>query len=62
MQHRRALLTATLGFALSAAGETIYFVNSNRTRVLDAVLFEAQENGVSMGRAPDGTAFRLMRS
>ena len=45
---------ATLGFALSAAGEAIYLVNSNQTRVLDAVLFEGQENGVSTGRAPDG--------
>ena len=45
---------ATLGFALSAAGEAIYLVNSNQTRVLDAILFEGQESGVSTGRAPDG--------
>jgi hypothetical protein len=45
---------ANMNFALSAAGETIYFVNPGRTRVLDAVQFDAQENGVSMGRWPDG--------
>lgn len=44
-----------LGFALSAAGETVYFWNSNHTRLLDAVQFAAQENGVSFGRHPDGT-------
>ena len=43
-----------LGFALSAEGETIYFKNPQNSRVLDAVRFEAQENGVSMGRYPDG--------
>ena len=44
----------TLGFSLSSAGEAIYFVNSNQTRVLDAARFEGQESGVSMGRIPDG--------
>ena len=43
-----------LGFALNAAGETVYLVNSNATRVLDAVRFRAQENGVASGRCPDG--------
>ena len=43
-----------MNFALAAAGETIFFVNPGRTRVLDAVQFDAQENGVSMGRWPDG--------
>ncbi len=47
--------TATqLGFALSADGDAIYLVNSNQTRVLDAVKFAGQENGVSMGRYPNG--------
>ncbi len=41
-------------FALSAAGETIYFKNPSGTRVLDAVRFEGQENGVATGRYPDG--------
>jgi hypothetical protein len=45
-----------LGFALSAAGETIYLVNPDRTRVLDAVRFEGQAPGVSMGRHADGAA------
>ena len=43
-----------LNFALSAAGETIYFKNPASTRVLDAVRFEGQENGVATGRYPDG--------
>src|SRR5262249_19748992 len=46
----------TLGFRLSAAGETIYLVNALNTRVLDAVRFQGQANGVSSGRYPDGTA------
>ncbi len=46
----------TLGFALSALGERIYLVNSNKTRVIDAVKYDAQGNGVSMGRSPDGAA------
>jgi hypothetical protein len=45
---------ANMNFALSAAGETIYFKNPAATRVLDAVRFEAQENGVATGRYPDG--------
>jgi len=49
-----AFAEATLGFALSASGEAIYFWNSNQTRVLDAITFAGQENGVSTGRYPDG--------
>lgn len=44
-----------LGFSLSAAGETIYLVNPDRTQVIDAVRFGGQENGVSSGRPADGT-------
>ncbi|NGO39706.1 hypothetical protein G4L39_09915 [Limisphaera ngatamarikiensis] len=44
-----------LGFALNAAGETIYLIASNGLRVLDAVRFGGQENGVSSGRTPDGS-------
>ena len=43
-----------LGFSLAAEGEQIFLVNSNQTRVLDAVAFDGQENGVSTGRYPDG--------
>ncbi|MDB6041402.1 MAG: exported protein of unknown function [Verrucomicrobiales bacterium] len=43
-----------LGFALSAAGETIYLKNPEGNRVLDVVRFDAQGPGVSMGRSPDG--------
>jgi hypothetical protein len=45
---------AELGFALSADGEQIFLVNSNRTRVIDAVPFRGQANGVPEGRYPDG--------
>ncbi|MEY2407836.1 MAG: hypothetical protein QOF48_506, partial [Verrucomicrobiota bacterium] len=47
---------AVLGFSLSASGERLYLVNSNQTRVLDAVKYDSQGNGVSMGRSPDGGA------
>lgn len=43
-----------LGFALAADGETIFFKNAARTRVIDAVRFAGQENGIATGRAPDG--------
>lgn len=45
---------STLGFALSSDGERVFLMNSNRTRVLDAIAFEAQANGVAFGRVPDG--------
>ncbi len=43
-----------LGFALNSSGETVYLINAAGTRVLDAIRFGAQENGVSSGRASDG--------
>ena len=43
-----------MNFSLNAAGETIYFKNAAQTRVLDVLTFDAQENGVSLGRYPDG--------
>lgn len=46
--------TETTGFALSSGGERIYFVNPSQTRVLEALVFEAQANGVSRGRYPNG--------
>ena len=45
---------ATMGFGLNAAGESIYFKNPGLARVLDAVQFNAQQNGVATGRWPDG--------
>lgn len=44
-----------LGFRLSAAGEEVYLLSRDGTRVLDAIRFGAQENGVSSGRVPDGS-------
>ena len=49
-----ALDEVQLGFRLNAAGETLYLISSNATRVLDAVRCGDQENGVSAGRSPDG--------
>ena len=45
-----------LNFALSGAGETIYFKNPDQSRVLDAVSFGGQEHGVAAGRWPDGAS------
>lgn len=52
-----------LGFALSAQGETLYLIHSNATKVLDAVRYTDQENGVATGRWPDGAPdfYRLSR-
>lgn len=43
-----------LGFALNAAGETIYLLAPDGSRVIDALRFGAQQNGVAWGRFPDG--------
>ena len=43
-----------LGFVLNGAGETVYLLKPDRSRVLDALQFEAQADGVSYGRWPDG--------
>lgn len=45
---------AELGFGLQGDGETIYLLNSNATRVVDAVRYEGQASGVASGRFPDG--------
>ena len=44
------------GFTLNGAGETLYFIKPDNSRILDAVQFVAQANGVSYGRWPDGAA------
>lgn len=49
-----AFTETQLGFAFSTLGEEVYLKNPAGTRVIDALRFEAQENGVSMGRSPDG--------
>jgi hypothetical protein len=51
-----AFTETQLGFGLSAAGEDIFLKNPAGTRVIDAVRFGAQENGVATGRFPDGAA------
>jgi Lamin Tail Domain/CotH kinase protein len=45
---------SNLGFGLNAAGETVYFKNPDASRVLDALRFNAQANGIAYGRHPDG--------
>ena len=52
-----------MNFALNAMGETIYFIKPDGSRVLDAVQFGAQQNGVATGRWPDGANdfYRLQR-
>ncbi|HEY3861147.1 MAG TPA: lamin tail domain-containing protein, partial [Verrucomicrobiae bacterium] len=42
------------GFTLNALGETLYFIKPDGSRVLDAVQFGAQADGVAFGRWPDG--------
>ncbi len=44
-----------LGFGLSSAGESLFLVSSNQTRVVDAVLYGPQERNVASGRSPDGS-------
>jgi hypothetical protein len=43
-----------LGFELFAGGETIFFWNSNQTRVIDVIDFRGQSNNITSGRWPDG--------
>jgi hypothetical protein len=43
-----------LGFTLNGAGETLYLLSPDHTRILDAVQFGPQADGVSWGRWPDG--------
>lgn len=58
-----AVTETQLGFGLSSGGETIFMKHPTGARVLDAVRFDAQENGVSYGRYPDGASqFSRLRS
>jgi len=43
-----------LGFSLNPAGGLVLFRNPDGSRVLDAVSYEPQGRGVSLGRWPDG--------
>ena len=43
-----------LGFGLSTLGETVFFRSADQTRVIDAIRFAPQANGVAFGRYPDG--------
>lgn len=45
-----------LGFACSAAGETVFLKTPDGGRVIDAVRFGPQAPGISWGRTPDGAA------
>ncbi len=49
-----SFVESTMGFSNDASGETLYLVNSNQTRVLDALRFDGQASGVAFGRYPDG--------
>lgn len=45
-----------LGFALSAGGEAVFLIDPTEIRVIDAIRFGPQPNGVPLGRYPDGSA------
>jgi hypothetical protein len=45
-----------LGFGLSSAGETVFLIKPDGSRILDALQFEAQADRVSFGRWPDGAS------
>ncbi|MGK0187831.1 MAG: hypothetical protein ACI9R3_003622 [Verrucomicrobiales bacterium] len=47
---------ATLGFALSSGGETVYLKTPVGDRVLDAIRFGGQAVDTAFGRQPDGSA------
>ena len=49
-----AFSQTNLGFSLSSHGDEIYLQDPDGSRVIDAVRFDAQVRGVSVGRFPDG--------
>ncbi len=46
--------SSQLGFALPGTGGTVFFIKPDGTRVLDALQYEPQADGVAVGRWPDG--------
>lgn len=58
-----AFAQSQLGFALNADGETVYLIAADGSRVLNALRFGDQENGIAFGRFPDGApTFRRLTS
>jgi hypothetical protein len=49
-----AFTQSQFSFTLNGQGETLYFIKPDGSRVLDAVQFGAQSDGISYGRWPDG--------
>jgi hypothetical protein len=49
-----AFTNGQFNFTLNGAGGTLYFIKPDQSRILDAVQFGAQADGVSYGRWPDG--------
>jgi hypothetical protein len=49
-----SLTQSQFGSLLNGAGGTLYFIEPNGSRVLDAVQYGAQADGVAYGRRPDG--------
>jgi regulation of enolase protein 1 (concanavalin A-like superfamily) len=49
-----AFTEETLGFALNAAGETVYWIAADGSRVIDALRFGPQAPATGYGRSPDG--------
>ncbi len=52
----KAFDETVLGFRLNAAGERLYLIDPAGTRVIDAIRYDAQQNGVAYGRSPDGSS------
>ena len=51
-----AIAQTDLGFALDPSGGKLFLINSNGTRVLDALRYGPQALDVSWGRSPNGSA------
>jgi regulation of enolase protein 1 (concanavalin A-like superfamily) len=49
-----SFVQSQFGFTLNGAGGTLYLIKPDNSRILDAVQFGAQADGVSYGRWPDG--------